>query len=79
MPVPCLEPNYLLDIAIDHPDLLYTFLYLTYLLSNSVLMFFCQVTLVRKAHTSPRNSTWLIRLFFLVKGWGLGTRLYQNF
>ena len=24
---------------------------------------------------SPRNSTWFTRLFLLVRGWGLGTRL----
>ena len=31
--------------------------------------------IVTKACASPRNSTWLTRLFLLVRGWGLGTRL----
>ena len=35
----------------------------------------CQVTLVAKVHPNPRNSTWSTRPFFLVRGWGLGTRL----
>ena len=30
---------------------------------------------VAKVCASPRNSTWFIRLFLLVRGWGLGTRL----
>ena len=30
---------------------------------------------VAKAWASPRNSTWFTRLFLLVRGWGLGTRL----
>ena len=30
---------------------------------------------VAKVCTSPRNSTWFTRLFLLVRGWGLETRL----
>jgi len=30
---------------------------------------------ITKAPSSPRNSTWFTRLFLLVRGWGLGTRL----
>ena len=63
-----------MDIAIDHPDLLYTFLYLPYLSSISVLMSFCQVTLVRKAHTSPRNLT-----VFPCEGVGSGDETISKF
>ena len=31
--------------------------------------------IVSKACASPRNLTWFTRLFLLVRGWGLGTRL----
>ena len=31
-----------------------------------------------KAPASPRNSTWFTRLFLLVRGWGLGTRLISG-
>ena len=34
--------------------------------------------IVAKACASPRNSTWFTRLFLLVKGWGLGTRLRER-
>ena len=30
---------------------------------------------VAKAPTNPRNSIWFTKLFLLVRGWGLGTRL----
>ena len=30
---------------------------------------------VKRACPIPRNSTWFIRPFFLMRGWGLGTRL----
>ena len=30
--------------------------------------------IVAKAHASPRNSTWLTRPLFLMRGWGLGIR-----
>ena len=32
----------------------------------------CSIT---RAYTSPRNLTWFARLFFLMRKWGLGTRL----
>ena len=31
-----------------------------------------------KVLTNPRDSAWLTRLFFLVRGWGLGTRLLAS-
>ena len=34
---------------------------------------------VTRACASPRNSTWFTRPFFLVRGWGLGTRLHQQY
>ena len=38
-----------------------------------------QVLIFIRACTSPRNWTWFTRPFFLVRGWGLGTRLKVNF
>ena len=34
---------------------------------------------VAKVSASPRNSTWFTRPFLLVRGWGLGTRLFIPF
>ena len=34
---------------------------------------------VAKASTSPRKLTWFTRLFLLVRGWDLGTRLCQTY
>ena len=43
-------------------------------LAQNILSVFLGYT-VKRACPSPRNSTWFIRLFFLMKGCGLGTRL----
>ena len=38
-----------------------------------------RLPLVTNAHVSLRNSVWFARLFFLVRGWGLGMRyLYSG-
>ena len=33
---------------------------------------------VARACTSQRNSTWFVRPFFLMRGWGLGARLFMQ-